>query len=128
MARRTPDSYCGLAGRRLANFLHIGNAQLGKYSRHIEKIVNGSGGSLVYLREHGLTRIEATVEAEETWMLHRCNWRSIGVPRGRLGEWGVGGGNVAARSRDCSILAPIFSIAGVAPEVASRGYVGFECT
>jgi cyclohexanone monooxygenase len=93
----------------------------------IEQHVDWIADCLVYLREHDLHCIEATVEAEDTWVSH-VNEVGDGTLYPQANSWYVGA-NIPGKPR---IFMPYVGGVGTyrtrCDDVAAKGYEGFTLT
>jgi len=93
----------------------------------IEQHVDWIADCLVHLRAHGLATIEATLEAEDTWVAH-VNEVGHQTLYPRANSWYMGA-NVPGKPR---IFMPYIGGVGtyrqICDDVAARGYAGFTLT
>jgi cyclohexanone monooxygenase len=91
----------------------------------IEQHVDWIADCLVHLRAHGLSRIEATVDAEEAWVAH-VNEVGHATLYPRANSWYVGA-NVPGKPR---VFMPYVGGVGAyrqrCSDVAAKGYTGFS--
>jgi cyclohexanone monooxygenase len=93
----------------------------------IEQHVDWIADCLVHLRAHGLATIEATLEAEDTWVAHVNEVGHLTLYP-RANSWYMGA-NVPGKPR---IFMPYIGGVGtyrqICDDVAARGYTGFTLT
>jgi cyclohexanone monooxygenase len=93
----------------------------------IEQHVDWIGDCISYLRQHGLTSVEATEEAEEEWVDH-VREVAEGTLFPKANSWYLGA-NIPGKKR---VFMPY--VGGFAPyrehcdQVAANGYEGFSLT
>jgi cation diffusion facilitator CzcD-associated flavoprotein CzcO len=124
-----PRTYLGLQPAGFPNFFLSINASLCNYPRCIENIVDWITDCIAFMTEKGLTRIEATAEAEEQWMAHRRELADVSV----FADWAVrggawfAGGNVEGKKKEMLFyLGTNPQYRQKCDDVASGGYVGFD--
>lgn len=123
-----PRTYLGLQTAGFPNMFIISAAAFANLPRCIEMLVEWVADCIRYMREKGLTRIEATPQAEDAWVKHSAELagRSF-LTRGDAGgdSWFLGA-NIPGKDR-------VFLLyANSAPayrkecrEAADKGYEGF---
>lgn len=124
-----PRTYLGLQTAGFPNMFIISAAAFCNLPRCVEMLVEWVTDCIRYMREKGLTRIEATPQAEEAWVVHSAELAGHSfLTRGDVGgdSWFLGA-NIPGKDR-------VFLLyANSAPEyrkecadVAAKGYEGFE--
>jgi cyclohexanone monooxygenase len=124
-----PRTYLGIAIAGFPNLFAITGpgspSVLSNMIVSIEQHVDWIADCLVHLRTHGLHRIEATVEAEETWVAH-VNEVGQATLYPRANSWYMGA-NVPGKPR---VFMPYVGGVGAyrqrCSDVAAKGYAGFS--
>ena len=119
-----PRTYMGIQSAGFPNLFTINAASVGNFVRAAEPLVDWVSECLGYLREQGLTRIEATPEAEEAWRAHVVE-AGANLLRTKANSWFVGA-NIPGKARfllGSPDSAPVMRAKRA--EVAAKGYEGF---
>jgi len=119
-----PRSYMGLQSAGFPNLFTMPGAGAGNFTRGCEPLVEWVSECLGYMREKGLTRIEATPEAEEAWRAYVVE-AGAGLLRTKANSWFVGA-NIPGKARfllGSPDSAPVMRAKRA--EVAAKGYEGF---
>ena len=115
----------GLQSAGFPNLFTMPGAGAGNFTRGCEPLVEWVSECIGYLREQGLTRIEATPEAEEAWRAHVAEAGAT-LLRTQANSWFVGA-NIPGKARfllGSPDSAPVMRAKRA--EVAAQGYVGFQ--
>ena len=134
--RDGPSTYLGIFAHGFPNMVMPAGPQSGSastnYPRGIESGVNWCTDFLRYLREHGYTRAEATLEAEESWTAHVKQMYSTMLMR-KAKSWFTGYNSNVEGHEHGKIRYFVYN--GGAPkyvatikEVAEKGYEGISLT
>ncbi|HUF84595.1 MAG TPA: NAD(P)/FAD-dependent oxidoreductase [Acidimicrobiia bacterium] len=126
-----PVTYLGVQTAGFPNLLMLAGPQAGSgftnFGRGVEDAVNWTTALLEHLRDHGLSRIDTTEEAEQAWHRHVQDMYDL-LLLGKVKSWFTGY-NPNIEGRDT--IRPV-AYNGGAPryrkrlaEVAERGYEGF---
>jgi cation diffusion facilitator CzcD-associated flavoprotein CzcO len=124
-----PRTYLGLQTAGFPNMFIISAAAFCNLPRCIEMLVEWVTDCIRYMREKGFVRIEATPQAEETWVQHAAELAGHSfLTRGDVGgdSWFLGA-NIPGKDRVFLLYAnsaPAYR--KECAEVAARGYEGFE--
>ena len=119
-----PRSYMGLQSAGFPNLFTMPGAGAGNFTRGCEPLVEWVSECLGYMRAQGLTRIEATPEAEEAWRTHVAE-AGTNLLRTKANSWFVGA-NIPGKARfllGSPDSAPVMRAKRA--EVAAKGYEGF---
>jgi cyclohexanone monooxygenase len=124
-----PRTYLGIAIAGFPNLFAITGpgspSVLSNMIVSIEQHVDWIADCLVHLHAHGLSRIEATVDAEEAWVAH-VNEVGHATLYPRANSWYVGA-NVPGKPR---VFMPYVGGVGAyrqrCSDVATKGYTGFS--
>ena len=119
-----PRTYLGLQSAGFPNLFLMPGAGAGNFTRGCEPLVEWVRDCIGYMREQGLTRIEATPEAEEAWREHVAE-AGAKLLRTKANSWFVGA-NIPGKARfllGSPDSAPVMRAKRA--EVAATGYEGF---
>jgi len=124
-----PQTYLGVAIAGFPNFYAVTGPQspsvLSNMMVSIEQHVDWIAEAMTYLRDHGLTTIEATPEAQEAWVAH-SNELAEETLYPMANSWYMGA-NVPGKPR---VFLPYIGGCGVyrdrCNEVAANDYEGFK--
>ena len=119
-----PRTYMGIQSAGFPNLFTMPGAGAGNFTRGAEPLVEWVSECIGYMREKGLTRIEATPQAEEAWREYVAE---VGVKllRTKANSWFVGA-NIPGKARfllGSPDTAPVMRAKRA--EVAAKGYEGF---
>jgi cation diffusion facilitator CzcD-associated flavoprotein CzcO len=120
-----PRTYLGLQSAGFPNLFLMPGAGAGNFTRGCEPLVEWVRDCIGYMRAQGLTRIEATPEAEEAWRAHVVEAGAT-LLRSKANSWFVGA-NIPGKARfllGSPDSAPVMRAKRA--EVAARGYTGFR--
>ena len=120
-----PRTYMGIQSTGFPNLFTMPGAGAGNFTRGCEPLVEWVSECLGSMREQGLTRIEATPEAEEAWRAHVVE-AGAGLLRTKANSWFVGA-NIPGKARfllGSPDSAPVMRAKRA--EVAAKGYAGFR--
>jgi cyclohexanone monooxygenase len=120
-----PRTYMGLQSAGFPNLFTMPGARAGNFTRGCEPLVDRVSDCIGYMRAKGLTRIEATPEAEEAWREHVAE-AGAKLLRTRAKSWFVGA-NIPGKARvllSSPDTAPVMRAKRA--EVAPKGYAGFR--
>jgi len=126
-----PSAYLGLATAGFPNLFMITGpgspSVLSNVIVSIEQHVDWISDCLLYMRDHGATRIEPHGEAEDAWISH-VNELADASLRSKVGSW-YDGANIPGKAR---IFMPYIGglpeYAQKCADVAAHGYEGFALT
>jgi cation diffusion facilitator CzcD-associated flavoprotein CzcO len=119
-----PRTYMGIQSAGFPNLFLMPGAGAGNFTRGCEPLVEWVRECIGYMREKGLTRIEATPEAEEAWRKHVAEVGAT-LLRTKANSWFVGA-NIPGKARfllGSPDSAPVMRAKRA--EVAAKGYEGF---
>src|SRR5499433_943576 len=119
-----PRTYMGLQSAGFPNLFLMPGAGAGNFTRGCEPLVEWVGECIGSMREQGLTRMEATPEAEEAWRAHVAEVGAT-LLRTKANSWFVGA-NIPGKARfllGSPDSAPVMRAKRA--EVAAKGYEGF---
>jgi cyclohexanone monooxygenase len=119
-----PRTYMGLQSAGFPNLFTMPGAGAGNFTRGCEPLVEWVSDCIGYMREKGLTRIEATPQAEEAWVQHVAE-AGAKLLRTKANSWFVGA-NIPGKARvllGSPDSAPVMRAKRA--EVAAQGYTGF---
>jgi cation diffusion facilitator CzcD-associated flavoprotein CzcO len=119
-----PRTYMGIQSAGFPNLFTMPGAGAGNFTRGCEPLVEWVSECIGYMREQGLTRIEATPEAEEAWRAHVVE-AGANLLRTKANSWFVGA-NIPGKARvllNNPDTAP--TMRAKRAEVAAKGYEGF---
>jgi cation diffusion facilitator CzcD-associated flavoprotein CzcO len=119
-----PRTYLGIQSVGFPNLFLMPGAGAGNFTRGCEPLVEWVRDCIGYMREKGLTRIEATPEAEEAWREHVVEAGAT-LLRTKANSWFVGA-NIPGKARfllGSPDSAPVMRAKRA--EVAAQGYTGF---
>jgi len=119
-----PRTYMGLQSAGFPNLFTMPGAGAGNFTRGAEPLVEWVSECIGYMRAQGLTRIEATPEAEEAWREHVAEAGAT-LLRTKANSWFVGA-NIPGKARvllGSPDSAPVMRAKRA--EVAAKGYEGF---
>ena len=118
-------TYLGVHSSGFPNMFALNAAATCNFPRCAEAIVEWTSDCIGYMRDHGYTRIEATPQAEESWVQH-VEELAAGSIRTKTDSWFVGA-NIPGKAR-VLLLYPDSAPAYRArcAEVAANGYEGFH--
>src|SRR5919201_1519197 len=120
-----PRTYMGIQSAGFPNLFTMPGAGAGNFTRGCEPLVEWVSDCIGYMREKGLTRIEATPEAEEAWREHVAEVGAT-LLRSKANSWFVGA-NIPGKARfllGSPDSAPV--IRAKRAEIAAQGYAGFR--
>ncbi|MFE1630578.1 flavin-containing monooxygenase [Brevibacillus reuszeri] len=123
------QTYLGIANAGFPNFFMITGPEspsvLANMPLAIEQHVEWIGDCIEYLRDHGIEKIEATVEAETAWSSH-CREVADATLYPKADSWYTGA-NIAGKPRSFLIYLGGFGpYRQICQEVAAKGYDGFS--
>jgi cation diffusion facilitator CzcD-associated flavoprotein CzcO len=119
-----PRTYMGIQSAGFPNLFTMPGAGAGNFTRGCEPLVEWVSDCIGYMRAKGLTRIEATPQAEEAWRAHVAEAGAT-LLRTKANSWFVGA-NIPGKARvllGSPDSAPVMRAKRA--EVAARGYEGF---
>ncbi len=119
-----PRTYMGVQSAGFPNLFTINAASVGNFVRAAEPLVDWVSDCICYVRQHELTRISPTLEAEDAWVNH-VNEAGAKILRTQANSWFVGA-NIPGKARvllTSPDSAPVMRAKRV--EVAANGYEGF---
>jgi cyclohexanone monooxygenase len=119
-----PRTYMGLQSAGFPNLFTMPGAGAGNFTRGCEPLVEWVSACIGYMRAQGLTRIEATPQAEEAWRAHVAEAGAT-LLRTKANSWFVGA-NIPGKARfllGSPDSAPVMRAKRA--EVAAQGYAGF---
>ncbi len=119
-----PRTYMGLQSAGFPNLFTMPGAGAGNFTRGAEPLVEWVSECIGYMRAQGLTRIEATPQAEEAWRAHVAEVGAT-LLRSKANSWFVGA-NIPGKARfllGSPDSAPVMRAKRA--EVAAKGYEGF---
>jgi cation diffusion facilitator CzcD-associated flavoprotein CzcO len=119
-----PRTYMGIQSAGFPNLFTMPGAGAGNFTRGAEPLVEWVSECIGYLREKGLTRIEATPQAEEAWRAYVAE-AGAKLLRTKANSWFVGA-NIPGKARfllGSPDTAPVMRAKRA--EVAAKGYEGF---
>jgi len=119
-----PRTYMGISSAGFPNLFTINAASVGNFVRACEPLVDWVSEAICYVRDHGLTRISASPEAETAWTQHVAE-AGAKILRTQANSWFVGA-NIPGKARfllTSPDSAPVMRAKRV--EVAAKGYEGF---
>ena len=119
-----PRTYMGLQSAGFPNLFTMPGAGAGNFTRGCEPLVEWVSDCIGYMRAQGLTRIEATPQAEEAWRAHVAEAGAT-LLRSKANSWFVGA-NIPGKARfllGSPDSAPVMRAKRA--EVAAKGYEGF---
>jgi cation diffusion facilitator CzcD-associated flavoprotein CzcO len=119
-----PRTYMGLQSAGFPNLFTMPGAGAGNFTRGCEPLVEWVSDCIGYMRAKGLTRIEATPQAEEAWREHVAEAGAT-LLRTKANSWFVGA-NIPGKARfllGSPDSAPVMRAKRA--EVAAQGYAGF---
>ena len=120
-----PRTYMGLQSAGFPNLFTMPGAGAGNFTRGAEPLVEWVSECIGYMRAQGLTRIEATPQAEEAWRAHVAEAGAT-LLRSKANSWFVGA-NIPGKARfllGSPDSAPVMRAKRA--EVAAKGYAGFR--
>ena len=120
-----PRTYLGIQSVGFPNLFTMPGAGAGNFTRGCEPLGDWVSDCIGYMREQGLTRIEATPEAEEAWRAHVAE-AGANLLRTKANSWFVGA-NIPGKARvllGSPDTAPVMRAKRA--EVAAQGYAGFR--
>lgn len=123
------QTYLGLANSGFPNFFMITGPEspsvLANMPLAIEQHVDWIGDCLAYMREHGVSVIEATREAEAAWSKH-CKEVADTTLYPKADSW-YNGANIEGKPRSFLIYLGGFGVyRNICDEIAAKGYEGFR--
>ena len=119
-----PRTYMGVQSAGFPNLFTINAASVGNFVRAAEPLVDWVSDCICYVRQHELTRISPTLEAEDAWVNHVYE-AGAKILRTQANSWFVGA-NIPGKARvllTSPDSAPVMRAKRV--EVAANGYEGF---
>ena len=119
-----PRTYMGIQSAGFPNLFTMPGAGAGNFTRGCEPLVEWVSDCIGYMRAQGLTRIEATPQAEEAWRAHVAEVGAT-LLRTKANSWFVGA-NIPGKAR--FLLGSPDSaqvMRAKRAEVAAKGYEGF---
>src|SRR5712671_5137998 len=119
-----PRTYMGIQSAGFPNLFTMPGAGAGNFTRGCEPLVEWVSDCIGYMRAQGLTRIEATPQAEEAWREHVAEAGAT-LLRSKANSWFVGA-NIPGKARfllGSPDSAPVMRAKRA--EVAAQGYEGF---
>jgi len=119
-----PRTYLGLQSAGFPNLFTMPGAGAGNFTRGCEPLVEWVSDCIGSMRAKGLTRIEATPQAEEAWRAHVAEAGAT-LLRSKANSWFVGA-NIPGKARvllGSPDSAPVMRAKRA--EVAAKGYEGF---
>ena len=119
-----PRTYMGIQSAGFPNLFTINAASVGNFVRAAEPLVDWVSDCLCYVRDHRLTRIAPTLEAEAAWTQHVAE-AGAKILRTQANSWFVGA-NIPGKARfllTSPDSAPVMRAKRA--EVAAKGYAGF---
>ena len=119
-----PRTYMGLQSAGFPNLFTMPGAGAGNFTRGAEPLVEWVSECIGSMRAQGLTRIEATPQAEEAWRAHVAEVGAT-LLRSKANSWFVGA-NIPGKARfllGSPDSAPVMRAKRA--EVAAKGYEGF---
>jgi cyclohexanone monooxygenase len=119
-----PCTYMGIQSAGFPNLFLMPGAGAGNFTRGCEPLVEWVSECIGYMRAKGLTRMEATAEAEEAWRAHVAEVGAT-LLRTKANSWFVGA-NIPGKARvllGSPDSAPVMRAKRA--EVAAKGYEGF---
>ena len=119
-----PRTYLGIQSAGFPNLFTMPGAGAGNFTRGCEPLVEWVSDCIGYMRAQGLTRIEATPQAEEAWRAHVAEAGAT-LLRTKANSWFVGA-NIPGKARfllGSPDSAPVMRAKRA--EVAAKGYEGF---
>jgi len=119
-----PRTYMGIQSAGFPNLFTMPGAGAGNFTRGAEPLVEWVSECIGYMRAQGLTRIEATPQAEEAWRAHVAEVGAT-LLRSKANSWFVGA-NIPGKARfllGSPDSAPVMRAKRA--EVAAKGYEGF---
>ena len=119
-----PRTYLGIQSAGFPNLFLMPGAGAGNFTRGCEPLVEWVRDCIGYMRAKGLTRIEATPQAEEAWREHVAEAGAT-LLRSKANSWFVGA-NIPGKARfllGSPDSAPVMRAKRA--EVAAKGYEGF---
>ncbi|MDA0264883.1 MAG: NAD(P)/FAD-dependent oxidoreductase [Chloroflexi bacterium] len=119
-----PRTYMGVSSAGFPNLFTINAASVGNFVRAAEPLVDWVSEAMAHVRDHGHSRITATVEAEDAWVQH-VNEDGAKVLRTQANSWFVGA-NIPGKARvllTAPDTAPVMRAKRNA--VSANGYEGF---
>ena len=120
-----PRTYMGIQSAGFPNLFTMPGAGAGNFTRGCEPLVEWVSDCIGYMRAKGLTRIEATPQAEEAWREHVAEAGAT-LLRTKANSWFVGA-NIPGKARvllGSPDSAPVMRAKRA--EVAAKGYAGFH--
>ena len=120
-----PRTYMGIQSAGFPNLFLMPGAGAGNFTRGCEPLVEWVRDCIGYMRAKGLTRIEATPQAEEAWRAHVAEAGAT-LLRTKANSWFVGA-NIPGKARfllGSPDSAPVMRAKRA--EVAAQGYAGFR--
>ena len=126
-----PRSYLGIATHDFPNLFMLTGPQspsvMSNMVVSIEQHVDWVADCLRHLGEQGVERIEATVEAEDTWIAHHDEVAAATLLP-LANSWWVGA-NIPGKPRSLyPYVGGVGTYRGICDEVAGKGYEGFALT
>ena len=119
-----PRTYMGIQSAGFPNLFTINAASVGNFVRAAEPLVDWVSDCIGYVRDHQLTRISPTPEAEAAWTQHVAE-AGAKILRTQADSWFVGA-NIPGKARfllTSPDTAPVMRAKRA--EVAAKGYAGF---
>jgi cation diffusion facilitator CzcD-associated flavoprotein CzcO len=119
-----PRTYMGIQSAGFPNLFTMPGAGAGNFTRGCEPLVEWVSDCIGSMRAQGLTRIEATPEAEEAWRKHVAEAGAT-LLRTQANSWFVGA-NIPGKARvllGSPDSAPVMRAKRA--KVAAQGYAGF---
>jgi len=120
-----PRTYMGIQSAGFPNLFTMPGSGAGNFTRGCEPLVEWVSDCIGYMRAKGLTRIEATPQAEEAWREHVAEAGAT-LLRTKANSWFVGA-NIPGKARfllGSPDSAPVMRAKRA--EVAAKGYAGFQ--
>ena len=119
-----PRTYMGISSAGYPNLFTVNAASVGNFVRAAEPLIDWVSECITHVRESGFSRIEPTIEAEDSWVQH-VNDEGEKILRTKAANWFVGA-NIPGKAR-ALLTAPDTAPAMRAKraEVAAKGYEGF---
>ena len=120
-----PRTYMGIQSAGFPNLFTMPGAGAGNFTRGCEPLVEWVRDCIGSMRAKGLTRIEATPQAEEAWRAHVAEAGAT-LLRSKANSWFVGA-NIPGKARfllGSPDSAPVMRAKRA--EVAAQGYAGFR--
>jgi cyclohexanone monooxygenase len=119
-----PRTYMGIQSAGFPNLFTMPGSGAGNFTRGCEPLVEWVSDCIGYMRAQGLTRIEATPQAEAAWRAHVAEAGAT-LLRSKANSWFVGA-NIPGKARfllGSPDSAPVMRAKRA--EVAAKGYEGF---